>query len=137
MTVFADLLAACRCSGCVINSTKTQPALFSTFGLWFGDDFALCQNIAETLTYRQRHLPALARQHAALRRASGPAARRCSPPSPGYGLAKYRFPGRARVFAVVLGAVAVPGTALAVPTFLLFSQLRPHQHARGRSSSRR
>lgn len=41
----------------------------------------------------------------------------------GYGLAKYRFPGRRAVFAVVLGAVAIPGTALAVPTFLLFSQI--------------
>jgi multiple sugar transport system permease protein len=41
----------------------------------------------------------------------------------GYGLAKYDFPGRRVVFAVVLGAVAVPGTALAVPTFLLFSHL--------------
>ena len=27
------------------------------------------------------------------------------------------------MFAVVLGAIAVPGTALAVPTFLMFSQL--------------
>ena len=41
----------------------------------------------------------------------------------GYGLAKYDFPGKRGVFAVVLGAVAVPGTALAVPTFLLFSDL--------------
>ena len=41
----------------------------------------------------------------------------------GYGLAKFRFPGRGAYFAVVLGAVAVPGTALAVPTFLLFSQI--------------
>ena len=41
----------------------------------------------------------------------------------GYGLAKYEFPGKRAVFAVVLGAVAVPGTALAVPTFLMFSKL--------------
>ena len=37
-------------------------------------------------------------------------------------MAKYNFPGKRAVFAVVLGAIAVPGTALAVPTFLLFSQ---------------
>ena len=41
----------------------------------------------------------------------------------GYGLAKYRFPGRRAVFAVIIGAVAVPGTALAVPTFLMFSNM--------------
>ena len=41
----------------------------------------------------------------------------------GYALAKFEFPGRRAVFAVVLGAAAVPGTALAVPTFLMFSQM--------------
>lgn len=41
----------------------------------------------------------------------------------GYGLAKFDFPGKRAVFAVVIGAVAVPGTALAVPTFLMFSRM--------------
>jgi len=41
----------------------------------------------------------------------------------GYGLAKFSFPGKRVVFAIVLGAVTVPGTALAVPTFLMFSKL--------------
>ena len=41
----------------------------------------------------------------------------------GYGLAKFDFPGKRAVFAVVIGAVAVPGTALAVPTFLMFANM--------------
>jgi multiple sugar transport system permease protein len=41
----------------------------------------------------------------------------------GYALAKFTFPGKRAVFAVVIGAVAVPGTALAVPTFLMFSKM--------------
>ena len=41
----------------------------------------------------------------------------------GYGMAKFSFPGKRAVFAIVLGAIAVPGTALAVPTFLMFSQV--------------
>jgi multiple sugar transport system permease protein len=41
----------------------------------------------------------------------------------GYALAKFNFPGKRGVFAVVIGAVAVPGTALAVPTFLMFSKM--------------
>ncbi len=41
----------------------------------------------------------------------------------GYGLAKFDFPGKRAVFAIVIGAVAVPGTALAVPTFLMFSRM--------------
>jgi multiple sugar transport system permease protein len=35
----------------LINSTKTQPDLFSTFGLAFGSRFALWDNIVATLTY--------------------------------------------------------------------------------------
>jgi multiple sugar transport system permease protein len=41
----------------------------------------------------------------------------------GYALATYDFAGRRAVLAVVIGAVAVPGTALAVPTFLMFSRM--------------
>ncbi len=41
----------------------------------------------------------------------------------GYALAKFTFPGKRAVFAVIIGAVAVPGTALAIPTFLMFSQM--------------
>jgi len=119
----------------LVNASKTQGALFTTFGLWFGGKFALWSNIRDTLTYdhgvylrwlgntlavrdggrRRRHLP-------------------CHPA--GYGLAKYDFFGKRAVFAVVLGTVAVPGTALAVPTFLLFSRLGL-TNTRWRSSSRR
>ena len=35
----------------VVNSTKTQSALFSTFGLWFGGKFALWSNIHQVFTY--------------------------------------------------------------------------------------
>ncbi|WP_375386107.1 carbohydrate ABC transporter permease [uncultured Microbacterium sp.] len=41
----------------------------------------------------------------------------------GYALAKYRFRGRELLFNVVLGGVLVPATALALPLFLLFSQV--------------
>jgi multiple sugar transport system permease protein len=42
----------------------------------------------------------------------------------GYALAKYRFRGRELLFNVVLGGVLVPATALALPLFLLFSQVQ-------------
>ena len=41
----------------------------------------------------------------------------------GWGLAKFAFFGRRAVFAVILGAIAIPGTALAVPTFLMFAEV--------------
>jgi multiple sugar transport system permease protein len=41
----------------------------------------------------------------------------------GYALAKYDFRGRDTIFGLILGGVLVPGTATALPLFLLFSQL--------------
>ena len=35
----------------VVASTKTTGDLFSSFGLWFSQDFSLLTNIRETLTY--------------------------------------------------------------------------------------
>jgi len=106
----------------LLSSTKTQADLFSSPGLWFGDHFALFSNIKETLTYRDgiflRWLG-----NTLLYVVVGAGGATLLATAAGYGLAKYRFPGRRAVFAVLLGAVAVPGTALAVPTFLMFSRM--------------
>ena len=59
-----------------------------------------------------------------LRRPRRPAWRRSSRRMCGYALAKYRFRGREAMFNVVLGGVLVPATALALPLFLLFSQVQ-------------
>ena len=106
----------------VISATKTQEGLAGSFGLWFSDDFALWDNISETFTYNDgifvRWLlntllyVVLGAGGATLLAILG-----------GYALAKFTFPGKRAVFAVVIGAVAVPGTALAVPTFLMFSKM--------------
>lgn len=106
----------------IINATKTQADLFTTFGLWFGPEFALGDNIVQTLTYRDgiflRWLG-----NTLLYVVVGAGGATILATMAGYGMAKYNFRGRKAVFAVVLGAIAVPGTALAVPTFLLFSEL--------------
>jgi multiple sugar transport system permease protein len=106
----------------VVNSTKTPGALFSTFGLWFGGPFALWSNIHQVLTYDNgifvRWLV-----NTLLYVVVGAGGATFLATLAGYGLAKFDFPGRRAVFAGVLAAVAVPGTALAVPTFLLFSHL--------------
>ena len=106
----------------VINATKTQDDLLSSFGLWFGDDFSLFSNIKETLTYDDgiflRWLG-----NTLLYVIVGAGGATVLAVMGGYALAKFDFPGKKGIFAVVLGAVAVPGTALAVPTFLMFSKM--------------
>ncbi|MDH6622463.1 multiple sugar transport system permease protein [Streptomyces sp. LBL] len=106
----------------VISATKTQEGLADSSGLWFSHDFALWQNISDTFSYNDgifvRWLlntllyVVLGAGGATLLAILG-----------GYALAKFTFPGKRAVFAVVIGAVAVPGTALAVPTFLMFSKM--------------
>ncbi|MEV0227030.1 carbohydrate ABC transporter permease [Streptomyces sp. NPDC050704] len=106
----------------VISATKTQEGLADSSGLWFSSDFALWSNISDTFSYNDgifvRWLlntllyVVLGAGGATLLAILG-----------GYALAKFNFPGKRGVFAVVIGAVAVPGTALAVPTFLMFSKM--------------
>ena len=106
----------------LINATKSQSDLFSSFGLWFGDGFSLWDNIRSTFTYDHgiflRWLG-----NTVLYVVLGAGGATFLAVLGGYGLAKFRFPGRRAVIATVIGAVAVPGTALAVPTFLMFSRM--------------
>lgn len=106
----------------VINASKSQDDLFGSFGLWFADDFSLFRNIADTLTYDDgifvRWLG-----NTLLYVVAGAGGATLLAVLGGYGLAKFTFPGKRAVFAIVIGAVAVPGTALAVPTFLMFSRM--------------
>ncbi|MDI6097191.1 carbohydrate ABC transporter permease [Actinoplanes sp. NEAU-A12] len=106
----------------LISATKSQEDLLSTFGLWFSGDFALFDNIADTFTYQDgifgRWL-----LNTLLYVLVGAGGATLLAALAGYGLAKFDFLGRRAVFAVVLGGIAVPPTALAVPTFLMFSKM--------------
>nr|WP_245807056.1 carbohydrate ABC transporter permease [Krasilnikoviella flava] len=106
----------------LINATKTQEDLFSSFGLWFGDSFSLWDNIVATLTYDDGVFVRWF-GNTVLYVVVGAGGATFLAILGGYALAKFNFPGKRGVFALVIGAVAVPGTALAVPTFLMFSQL--------------
>ncbi|MFF0399852.1 carbohydrate ABC transporter permease [Streptomyces sp. NPDC005248] len=106
----------------IISATKTQEGLAHSFGLWFNGDFALWDNIRETFTYSDGVFTRWL-LNTVLYVVVGAGGATLLAVLGGYALAKFRFPGKRAVFAVVIGAVAVPGTALAVPTFLMFSKL--------------
>ena len=105
-----------------VSSTKTQTELLSSFGLWFSGPFSLFDNIGATLTYDNGVFVRWF-LNTLLYVVVGAGGATFLAALGGYGLAKFNFPGKKGVFAVVIGAVAIPGTALAVPTFLMFSQL--------------
>jgi multiple sugar transport system permease protein len=104
------------------NASKSGGDLFSTFGLWFGGDFRLFANIADTLRYDDGIFLRWF-GNTLLYSVAGAGGAALLATVGGYALAKYDFPGRRLLFAVVLGAISIPGTALAVPTYLLFSQV--------------
>jgi multiple sugar transport system permease protein len=106
----------------VINATKTQSDFVSTFGLGFGKTFALWSNITTVFTY-QDGIFGRWFLNTILYVVVGAGGATLLAIMGGYALAKFRFPGRKAVFAVVIGAISVPGIALAVPQFLLFAKL--------------
>jgi multiple sugar transport system permease protein len=106
----------------VVASTKSTQDLFTTFGLWFSRVPQLFTNIGDTLTHGDgifvRWL--LNTVGYAVVSALGAALLAAAA---GYGFAKFRFRGHGAGFNLVLGAVMVPATALAIPTYLLFAQV--------------
>lgn len=104
-----------------IASTKDRGDLLTTNALWFSD-FNLFANIGALLSYSDgiyvRWLLNSLGYAGVGAFLATIVAGMC-----GYALAKYRFRGREVYFNVVLGGVLVPATALALPLFLLFSQV--------------
>ncbi len=105
----------------VVASTKDRGQLFSTNALWFAD-FRFFDNVGQLFAYRDGvYLKWLG--NSVLYAGVGGVIATVIAAMCGYALAKYRFPGREAIFNTVLGGVLVPATALALPLFLLFSQV--------------
>jgi multiple sugar transport system permease protein len=103
-----------------MSSTKDNSDLFTTFGLWFGHDFSLFANIVDVFTYKDGIYLRWALNSTLYAGASAIGASLLATMA-GYAFAKYRFPGSTALFSITLGAIMIPLTALAIPTYLLFS----------------
>ncbi|HLY32370.1 MAG TPA: carbohydrate ABC transporter permease [Ktedonobacterales bacterium] len=105
-----------------IASTKNNTDLFSSFGLWIAH-FNLWQNLQQTFTYGGgEYLHWIF--NTALYAGVGGFFGMLISVMGGYALAKYKFFGRNLIFTLVLGAVLVPPTTLALPTYLLMSKVQ-------------
>jgi multiple sugar transport system permease protein len=104
----------------VVASTKSNADLFSSFGLWFAD-FSLIDNLRQVFTadngvfgswlFNSLYYSVVSAVGGALLATAA-----------GYAFAKYEFPGGKAMFSIILGAIMVPTTALAIPTYLLFAR---------------
>ncbi len=106
----------------VINATKSTEDLFGTSGFWFGETFQLWENLQSVLTANGGIFPRWA-LNSILYSGGGSVLATYFAVAAGYALAKYRFRGRGLVYGLVLGGVLVPGTAVALPLFFLFSSI--------------
>jgi multiple sugar transport system permease protein len=104
-----------------VSSTKSNDDLFSTFGLWFAA-FHLTQNLRDVFTYDGGVFLTWLGNTAYYSIASAVGAALVSTLA-GYAFAKYRFPGRGLLFAVVLGSIMIPQTALVIPIYLMLSKV--------------
>ena len=105
-----------------INATKTQKDFASTFGLSFGESFALWDNIVQVFTYHDGIFVKWL-LNSVFYTVVGSVVSTLLATLAGYALAKLRFSGKRAVLLVILGAISVPGIALAIPQFLLFSKI--------------
>ncbi|NWL27982.1 carbohydrate ABC transporter permease [Arthrobacter sp. TES] len=105
-----------------VASTKSTADLFSTNGFWFAPTFALTENLFKVLSY-DGGIFGRWFLNSAIYAGVGALLATYFAAAGGYALAKYQFRGRNLVFGTILGGVLVPGTATALPLFLLFSQM--------------
>lgn len=109
----------------VVAATKSNSGLFasSSSPLWFAKDFAFFDNVSRLITYQGGIYWTWLGNSFLYALTAGVGATILSLLA-GYGFAKYRFRGRNMAFALLLGSVMVPLTALVIPTFVLLSELQ-------------
>ena len=105
----------------IVAATKSQGAVVTTNGLWFSD-IHLWSNLHRLLA-RDDALFARWMLNSVMYATIGSLLATLASSMAGYCLARFTFLGRRVLFTVVLGAVLVPATALALPLFLMFARL--------------
>lgn len=109
----------------IVASTKSNAGLFSGTGgpLWFNDQFHLFGNLAGLGTHQGGIYWTWLGNSFLYALTAGVGATVFAVLA-GYGFAKYRFRGRSFAFALLLGSVMVPLTALVIPTFVLLAEFQ-------------
>lgn len=105
-----------------ISSTKDVTGLYNSFGLWFSKDNYLWFNIKNVFTF-DNGVYSKWILNTFIYAIVGSLCAALIATMAGYGFSKYKFKGSKSLFGVVLGSIMIPSTALAIPTFLVFSQL--------------
>jgi len=106
-----------------VNSTKTEPNLFATFGFWFARPFKLFSNMREIFANQSQGSLAQWFRNTVIYAFCGGAGATILSATAGYGFAKFRFRGNHALFMIVLSALLIPLTAVAIPLYILYSKV--------------
>ncbi len=104
-----------------VSATKNSADLFGTFGFWFADPHPV-DHLLDVLTYDDAIYTRWF-ANSLLYAGVGAVCATLLSAAAGYALAKFPFRGRETIFNVVLAGVLIPGTALALPLYFLFSSM--------------
>ncbi|GAB2957862.1 carbohydrate ABC transporter permease [Nonomuraea fastidiosa] len=104
----------------VVAATKSSAELFSTFT--FAPGTGLLENLHDLFTYGDGRFLTWA-GNSALYAGLGSVVSTLISTVAGYGMAKYDFRGRNVLFYAILAGVLVPGMTLAIPQYLLMSEI--------------
>ncbi|QOR69646.1 carbohydrate ABC transporter permease [Ruania alkalisoli] len=104
----------------VIASTKSNSELFTTFT--FAPGSGLWDNLRDLFSYGGGQFAQWA-LNSLIFAGFGSVACTLISTMAGFALAKYTFPGRQIVFYAILGGVLLPGITLAIPQYLLMSEI--------------
>jgi multiple sugar transport system permease protein len=107
----------------VINSTKSQTGIFTSFAFWFSRPFEffhnfslLFQNVDGNGTYLQWF------GNTVLYAAVGGGGATVLAGLAGYGFARFRFRGSKVYFYIIVGALLVPVAAITLPLYLVYAK---------------
>ncbi len=106
----------------VVSATKTNSQLFSSFGLWFASSVNIIENLKMVFAQDNGVFLRWMGNTAMYAGVSAVGATALAA-SAGYALSRLEFTGRKIYFAVVIGTIMVPTTALAIPSYLVMSRL--------------
>ena len=106
----------------IVAATKDSSDLFGTFGLWFSSSLNLVPNLQQLFTFDGGVYLTWLWNTAYYSVASAVGATFLATVA-GYAFAKFHFRGRIALFALVLGSIMIPQTALVIPTYLLLSSI--------------
>jgi multiple sugar transport system permease protein len=105
----------------IVSATKSNNDLFTSFGFWFAD-FAIVENLQQVFTHQNGIFSTWLINSFMYSSIIAVGAALLSTLA-AYAFSKYEFFGKRALFAIVLGAVMIPQTALVIPLFLMLTKI--------------